>query len=99
MTPEDCQSLEDVRVQIDRLDRIIVPLLVERTGYVRRAAAFKSAPGDVAAPARQAVVYENARRIANEVGGDPALIERLYRLLVSEFIAEEHTLFEEKGPS
>ena len=96
MKPEDCLSLEDVRVQIDRLDRTIVPLLVERAAYVRRAADFKSAAGDVAAPARQAIVYENARRIANEHGGDPALIERLYRRLVTEYIADETTLFDEK---
>jgi isochorismate pyruvate lyase len=96
MRPEDCTSLEDVRVQIDDLDRTIVPLLVERAGYVRRAADFKSDPGDLAAPARQAVVYENVRRIARDHAGDPALIERLYRRLVSEYIAEETAFFDEK---
>jgi isochorismate pyruvate lyase len=84
-------------VQIDQLDRTIVPLLVERSAYVRRAAEFKD-PDDVAAPARQAVVYENVRRIANQHGGDPALIERLYRRLVSEFIADETAAFDEKLP-
>jgi isochorismate pyruvate lyase len=96
--PEDCLSLDDVRVQIDRLDRTIVPLLVERSGYVRRAADFKSDAEDVASPARQAIVYDNVRRIAHEHGGDPALIERMYRRLVSEYIADESAFFDEKLP-
>ena len=85
-------------MQIDRLDRTIVPLLVERAAYVRRAADFKADAGDVAAPARQAIVYENVRRIAHEHGGDPALIERMYRRLVHEYIADETAIFDEKLP-
>ncbi|MBV9409195.1 MAG: chorismate mutase [Candidatus Eremiobacteraeota bacterium] len=94
MTPEECRSLEDIRAQIDRLDRTIVPLLIERSGYVRRAADFKASASDVAAPGRQEVVYENVRRIAAEHGGDERLIERIYRRLVAEFIADQQTVWD-----
>jgi len=39
--PEDCESLAQVREQIDRLDRDIVALLAERGRYVLAAAPFK----------------------------------------------------------
>jgi isochorismate pyruvate lyase len=93
VTPQECRSLADVSMEIDRLDRSIVPLLVERAGYVRRAADFKETAAEVQAPKRQDDVYANARRIADEVGGDPVLIERLYRRLVAEFIADQDIIW------
>ena len=40
-TPEECANMEDVRTEIDRLDRSLVDLLAERWGYVDRAWFFK----------------------------------------------------------
>ncbi|MDP9031075.1 MAG: chorismate mutase, partial [Pseudomonadota bacterium] len=37
----NCTSLEQVRENIDRLDRQIVALLAERGGFVSQAARFK----------------------------------------------------------
>ena len=37
-----CHTLEEVRTQIDRLDRQIVTLLAERGAYVAQAARFGS---------------------------------------------------------
>ena len=36
-----CMSLEEVRTNIDRIDREIVVLLAERGGYVQQAVKFK----------------------------------------------------------
>ena len=32
--PDQCESLQDVRTEIDRLDFNIIKLLAERSGYV-----------------------------------------------------------------
>ena len=39
--PIECNDLEQVRAQIDRLDALIVELIAERTTYVIQAAKFK----------------------------------------------------------
>ena len=39
--PDQCESLQDVRTEIDRLDFNIIKLLAERSGYVKAAARFK----------------------------------------------------------
>ena len=44
--------MEEVREEIDRLDRAIVPLLVERVGYIEQAAHIKQARDAVRDEAR-----------------------------------------------
>jgi isochorismate pyruvate lyase len=89
-----CASLEEVRENIDRLDRLLVPLLLERGGYVRAAAAFKTDPAHVAAPDRVERVVAHVRALASAAGGDTELIERLYRGMIATYIADELRLWE-----
>lgn len=46
LSPIACTSIEDVRENIDRIDRTIVTLLAERGSYVKRAAVFKKTTED-----------------------------------------------------
>jgi isochorismate pyruvate lyase len=47
-----CETLGEVRKNIDRLDREIVRLMAERGRYVHEAARFKANPAQVEAPER-----------------------------------------------
>lgn len=87
--PEDCGTLEEVRAEIDRIDRAIVGLIGERAGYVHAAARFKPTAADVAAPDRQAALYRARREWAEAADLDPDVIERMYRDLVAYFIVRE----------
>jgi isochorismate pyruvate lyase len=87
----DCKSLEEVRSEIDRIDRAIVSLLGERAGYVHAAARFKSTEADIAAPARQAAMLQARRQWASEEDLDADFIEQLYRQLIAYFIDRERT--------
>lgn len=84
--------MADVRVEIDRLDRSLVALLVERTGYVDRAAEIKSGIG-LAARLEDRVeqVVANVRHHAAGQGLDPDLAESLWRRLIDWSIAREET--------
>jgi isochorismate pyruvate lyase len=88
-TPGECQSIEDVRTEIDRIDRDILALLGCRAGYVHAAARFKPTEEAVAAPERQAAMLRARRAWAEEEDLDPAFVERLYRDLVAYFIERE----------
>jgi isochorismate pyruvate lyase len=87
--PDECGTLEEVRAEIDRLDRAIIALIAERAGYVHAAARFTPTEAWVAAPGRQAAMYRARREWAEAAGLDPDVIEKLYRDLVAYFIVRE----------
>jgi len=88
-TATECASLEEVRAEIDRIDRAIVALIGSRAAYVHAAARFKTSEADVAAPDRQAAMFAARRQWALDADLDPDVIEKLYRDLVAYFIVRE----------
>ncbi|MBI5163421.1 MAG: chorismate mutase [Magnetospirillum sp.] len=84
-----CTDLADVRSHIDRLDRMIVPLLAERAGYVSQAAGFKPEKAQVVDVDRIEAVISKVRHLANEYGMDPALCENIYRAMIDAYIVHE----------
>jgi isochorismate pyruvate lyase len=87
----DCKSLDEVRAEIDRIDRAILALLGERAGYVHAAARFKSSEADIEAPQRQAAMLDARREWARQEDLDPDFVEELYRRLVAYFVERERT--------
>ena len=67
-TPQQCESLEQVRAGIDRLDAQIVRLLAERGAYVLAAARFKHSADAVRAPQRVEQVVARVRALAEQQG-------------------------------
>lgn len=86
---QPCSSIEQVRSNIDRIDRQIVALLAERGAYVKQAAAFKSSTADVRAPQRVEQVIGKVVDLARAVGANPAVTEQVYRAMISGFIDAE----------
>lgn len=84
-----CGSLAEVRANIDRLDRIIVPLLAERAGYVRQAGHLKPTRAAVVDQDRIEDIIVKVRALAGEQEIDPDLIERIYRSMIDAYIAFE----------
>jgi isochorismate pyruvate lyase len=89
MDPDRCASLEEVRAQIDRIDRQIVSLIGERADYVKAAARFKDSEHAVSAPERFSAMLQVRRQWASDAGLSPDIIETIYRDLVTYFIEEE----------
>jgi isochorismate pyruvate lyase len=88
-TPSECQSLSQVRDQIDILDEQMVALLGKRAGYVKAAARFKTSETAVAAPERLADMLAVRRQWAQREGLDADLIEDIFRRLVAWFMQRE----------
>lgn len=89
MTIAECSSIEDVRDNIDRIDRKIVTLLAERGAYVKRAAAFKQTTDDVRAPQRVEQVIAKVTALADELHANAAVTEQVYRAMIAGFIEAE----------
>lgn len=85
----DCSSIEEVRTNIDRIDRQIVTLLAERGGYVQQAARFKKTTDEVKAPQRVEQVIAKVTALSQELGANTSVTEQVYRAMISGFINEE----------
>lgn len=84
-----CESLEEVRANIDRIDDEIIRLIAERGSYVVQASAFKKSEDGVKAPKRVEAVIQKVRSKASEYGADPDMVEALYREMISRFVNME----------
>lgn len=84
-----CASLDEVRSNIDRLDRQLVALIAERGAYVRQAAGFKKTAEEVPAPQRVAQVLAKVDAVARETGAEPAVVEATWRAMIAAFIDSE----------
>lgn len=90
---QHCTTMEDVRRNVNALDDVLVPLLVTRIGYMQQAARIKGDVGQVRDEARvEAIVSRVRERTATE-GGQPDVMEAVYRQLMEECIAYEHREF------
>lgn len=82
-------SMEEVRANIDRIDNQIVRLISERSEYVAEAARFKNDVDAVKAPERVEEVIQKVKYAAEQNHVNPALIEKVYRTMITCFIEEE----------
>ncbi|MEQ8509567.1 MAG: chorismate mutase [Rhodospirillaceae bacterium] len=78
----ECESLDEVRENIDRLDKTIVPLLVERNHFVMQAAKLKGDVDAARVPSRIEDVVKKVRRVAEERGSNPEIVETIYRAMI-----------------
>jgi len=97
ITAKQCQTLEELRAEIDRLDAILVPIFLERVQYIYQSGGrIKSARAQVPALDRVERQIVRLRKLADEHGGDPDFIEHLYRAIIHEFTEEEHRVFDRR---
>ena len=95
--PQDCASMDDVRVEIDRIDEALVELMAERFTYVDRAWQLKNSPDEAVVPWRIQQVVDKVRVQAEQKGLPPELAESLWRQMIGWFIQyEEERLVEER---
>ena len=77
--PADCTGMEDIRVEIDSMDRDIIAILGKRFEYVKAASKFKTSETSVRAPDRFKAMLAQRREWALSEGLSPDAIEKMYR--------------------
>ncbi len=95
--PKDCQTLAEVRAEIDRLDQSLINTIGRRQEYVHAAARFKRSDNEVHARERQRQMMAVRRLWAETEGVAPDLIEALFRIMVDHFVSAELTIFSARG--
>lgn len=93
MQAKDCQSMDQIRTEIDRIDRQLVALLAERQTYVAQAAMVKPSRDVVRDPARVEDVVSKVKKAAVDAGFSSEIAEKVWRTMIDEFIAFEDREF------
>lgn len=88
-----CNSLDEVRANIDKIDEKIIKLIAERGTFVVQASAFKKDEEGVKDTGRVEKVIERVRGKATEYGANPDMVEALYREMISGFVNMEISEF------
>ena len=89
ISPEDCQTMIDVRAGVDAVDRQLVDLLAVRFRFMTAAARIKRDRSAVRDEPRKAQVIANAKAAAEAAGVPPDLVADIWERLVEASIAYE----------
>ena len=95
---KECKNLDEVREGIDAIDRQIVGLLAERSGYIEQAARIKHSADEIEVPERVEEIVNNVRGLATEYGMSPDIAEDVYRVMVARFIEFEMHTYRQQLP-
>jgi len=94
MEIKKCNSLEEARKEIDRLDDRIVELIAERNAYIKQLAHFKNSIDEIKADERIEDVIDRVRSRAIELGLSPNLINDLYIRMIDAMVDSEVAEFQ-----
>ena len=84
-----CNTLEEVRNEIDELDTRLVDLISERSHLIRQAAGFKQSVEEVKAQDRIDFILQRVRHHAIEKGVSPNMISELFEIMIDEMVETE----------
>ncbi|MDB5530257.1 MAG: chorismate mutase [Devosia sp.] len=80
--PAQCETKEDVRLEIDRVDQALLALFAERHQYVTRMAEIKTDPHEARDPVRIEAIIEKLRTRSLALDLDEDQAELIWRTLI-----------------
>jgi len=92
-----CNSLQEVRSEIDIIDSKLVELISQRSRLIRQAAAFKESVEEVKAEDRIDDIMQKVRRKAIELNINPNMISELFTIMINEMVETEISEFRNGG--
>ena len=92
-----CNSLQEVRDEIDKIDTLLVDLISERSHLIRQAAAFKNSVDEVKAVDRIDDIMQRVRKRAIELNINPNMISDLFTIMIDDMVETEISEFRNDG--
>jgi isochorismate pyruvate lyase len=89
----DCETMQEVRDEIDRIDRLLVALMAERQGYIEAAARIKKRADEVRLQWRIEDVLLKVLASAEREGLSQRIAEPVWRELMDRCIEHEHEIW------
>ena len=93
MDIKKCNSLQEAREEIDKIDDKIVELIATRNAYIKQIAHFKNSVEEIKAEDRIEDVINRMRAKAIELDLSPNLINELYERMINAMVDTEVSEF------
>ena len=84
-----CNSLKEIRDEMDILDEKLVELISQRSHLIRQVAKFKNSIDEVKADDRIEDIMQRVRRHAISLGINPNMISDLFTIMIDEMVETE----------
>ena len=97
MDIKSCDTLEELREEIDKVDEKIVELIAIRNDYIKQAAKFKHTIDEIKADDRIESVLNHVRHKALTLGVSPNMVVDLYKEMIDAMVETEIAEFRNKG--
>lgn len=94
--PQECISAEEIRTEIDKIDREIFELFADRHRYVEEIVKFKTDKAGIIAQERKDRVIQQRKDWALELGLNPETFKKIYQVLIDSNIEHEFKLLQQK---
>jgi len=94
---KECNTLDEVRAEVDQLDDKIIELIAQRNAYIHQAVRFKQSVEEVKAEDRVSEVIQRVRHKALELGMSPNMITDLYTKMIDDMVESEIEEFRDRG--
>ncbi len=94
MTLKKCDTLDDARLEIDKVDEKIVELVALRNDYIKQIAHFKDSIEEIKSDDRVADIVSRVRTKAIELNLSPNLINDMFIRMIDEMIETEVAEFQ-----
>lgn len=88
-----CNSLEEIRTEIDLIDDQLVDMISQRAHLVHQAAKFKNSIEEVKANERVNFILQRVRNKAIKLGISPNMISDLFTIMINEMVETEISEF------
>lgn len=95
-SPDNCESMSDVRLAIDSLDEQLLKILSQRIKYIERAAQIKTSIDTIRDDERIDAIIAKRSAQAAEHGYSEDIIASLFRQLIEYSVAHEMQVFKKK---
>ncbi len=97
MKIKNCNSLDEVRDEIDKVDVQIIKLIATRKDYVKQAANFKHSVDEIKADDRVDDVLNKVRHQALSLSLSPNLVAEIYQRMIDDMVETEIAQFRNIG--
>ena len=95
-SPKECITIDEIRNEIDTIDKQVIEMLGKRFEYVKEIVRFKRNEDDVIARSRYNEVFQVRRQWAEQQGLSPEVVEEVYKTLLHYFIDEQMKMIKNK---
>ena len=97
MEVKKCETLEELRQQIDEVDEKIVELIAVRNDYIKQAANFKHTVEEIKADDRIDDVLNHVRHKALTLGVSPNMVADIYKRMIDAMVETEIAELRNRG--